>query len=1010
MNSEAFITAVAEHIVDKKLVPFIGAGLSCHAGYPSWKELIESILDKQSKESSTTSNLKKIGAIRQEINTSHLQNAADFLSSGIPGYKHDICKKIGDYENGKKEIQLIQKLKLFKWNCDTIITTNYDSLIESSFRQYNSPCDSFSYKNSDRLISDTKKSKIVHLHGKISTPDEIIVSSTDISKEIWTDYPINLYLRAVFLLRKILFIGYSIQDPHIADILKNFGEIRRKANIYHYAILGATEYEEENWEDTHHLKILRLPSENGYKTSDGLNLIDVLSEITKECDRLWMKKEQSFISYSESSTDTIRKLGSLASIQNINLPIKALLELIVKKGLEGIDAKYKTFTIHLVEGNEMRVVANGGANKKERLPGEYIRNINIGLTGKVYVDRLDEYYAADVDNTHGYVKANPTTRSEYVLPLRDESGYYFGVLNFESSKKNDFDDEASRKILACISQHISIALQNKKKFDLNEMVRKVCLETFNESSDFTQRQIGDSQFIDSFNIFVRNIDNSTEFFSGNSFSACLISSLKTFSSNEKSEKFKIVAHTEDFFENREKDINKDLENNVRETIRKGSYYTCDTGIYLPLLDLDIDQENYYTLCLKPKNPFAPRNNHDFLSSLELCMIRLAKHLQFLILGQEQFKIQKELDLLKKIIDFSKSELDESVFLYKLAETICAQMQVDWCFIYLHNPSAKYFDRQAEYQYDLVTLKFAHGDVSKFEFNKISYLPDEGLTGKTIKNRNYIFVKDSFSDPDCTNKNRTAFEVRGIEKSSFLGQTIKNPDVQEQDICTDRILDESFEDIIGVITLGRTSKEFDNKDIESLKRVSIVLSKELQRRSFLYSNKNFLNYVSILNELPKRFIQCTDKDKIFESLSELIPKYLGEQYYSIFELHNDQLSMVSPKKYLEYPDNKPPIFKNGEGLTGKILSEGPKLELNLKEDGQGMDACKKFWTRIIGTDNRYFIGVPIKHPTQDGFYGVLTLNGRKKDEFDPTFFEDVTLKVITAVAFQITLALSRIFAK
>jgi hypothetical protein len=982
MKQDAFIKEVAQHIVNKRLVPFVGAGLSCTAGYPSWKKLIDAVFVK-----SKNTEGNKIDKIRQEIEEKIgqglYQEAADIFAIKIENYPNLVCDEIKAVEKSERVLKMAKRVTIDKWLCDTIITTNYDGFMEKIHDQQEKSI--VFNTNLDRVFVPSEETKIIHLHGSIQDPKSIVFSSDDISRQIWTRNLVSDYLKAIFLLKFILFIGYGIKDWHIERTLKEFQAVRKDANINHYAILTATEEQVEIWEKIYHLRILRLDSSKGYKTENGNDLIEIISQVTAECDRLRKKDMKVMNNSSEAVSDTIKKLANLASLQHINLPIESLLDLIVKKGLEAIDKNRKTFTIHLVEGEEMRVIASGGENITRRNNDYNVRSSKSGLTGKVYIEKLKNYYASDVHSdvskASGYLPANETTNSEFILPLKDRDNSYFGILNFESSEQNDFDEEETREVLDCVSQHISIALQNKKIYDLKNTALEICTEIFGEQV-IDYNSYSNNQFKDSFEQLIKTINERFSYFTGNSFSASL------FSHSRNNDDVTQIATTDSA-----NNTNKFSEDMINRATSSESFISNNIEIYWHLKE--IKDENDYFLYLCFVKPNIDKISDEFIAVLEVSKNRLAKHLQFIQQTQQTSKVKKELSLFKEIIELPEN-IDKLRFLNRVAELCCKYLGVDWCFIYTHDVYAKYL-KQREYDYKLTAMKFARGDVDFEEFSTTTYSPGDGLTGLVIKSRDFVHSEDFFTDPRSTGKNLQLFRTRGINRASFLGYPIKDL------IYNSKHTTEDYGDILGAITFGKMNNHFDLEDRNMVKNISILIGNRLKSRQLMNSHNNFKSYISLLEELPLSLIKCKNEDEILNTFHEFIPKYLDEQYYSIFKLNDENvLEMVSPKEYLEL---SPPTFKHNEGLTGRIIDNGHIFELNLHDEGH--PDCKRFWTQIIGTDDRYFIGVPIKSLEEDKFYGVITLNGRKPETFDPVFYEEITLEVMKSIAHQITLALGNL---
>jgi rRNA pseudouridine-1189 N-methylase Emg1 (Nep1/Mra1 family) len=163
MKTEAFIQEVAEHIVNGKLIPFIGAGLSVPKGYPSWSKLLEQVLSEAKKSSINDQQEKEINDL---INVQKKpQDAANRLAALIPtNYKHYVANAINKHEEiiirkGRKKISSAHE-NISKWACDTVITTNYDSLIENHYTSEGLMYDSLTHNEISQILSENGKKKI----------------------------------------------------------------------------------------------------------------------------------------------------------------------------------------------------------------------------------------------------------------------------------------------------------------------------------------------------------------------------------------------------------------------------------------------------------------------------------------------------------------------------------------------------------------------------------------------------------------------------------------------------------------------------------------------------------------------------------------------------------------------------------------------------------------------------------------------------------------------------------
>ncbi|NJB83136.1 SIR2 family protein [Wenyingzhuangia aestuarii] len=109
----------------------------------------------------------------------------------------------------KEEFELFKKIRK---NIGSIVTTNYDNLIERTF-------EFMPLIGNDILLSNPYGS-VYKIHGCVSSIDKIIITEEDY-KDFEKEYElIRAQLLSLFIHNPIIFIGYSIEDENIRKLLK----------------------------------------------------------------------------------------------------------------------------------------------------------------------------------------------------------------------------------------------------------------------------------------------------------------------------------------------------------------------------------------------------------------------------------------------------------------------------------------------------------------------------------------------------------------------------------------------------------------------------------------------------------------------------------------------------------------------------------------------------------------------------------------------------------------------
>lgn len=106
----------------------------------------------------------------------------------------------------------INELIKAKKNIGSIITTNYDQLAENIF--------GFTPLIGNDILLSNPYGSIYKIHGCITRPDKIIITEEDYQEFEIRYELIRAQLLSFFIHNPIIFIGYSITDKNIKDILK----------------------------------------------------------------------------------------------------------------------------------------------------------------------------------------------------------------------------------------------------------------------------------------------------------------------------------------------------------------------------------------------------------------------------------------------------------------------------------------------------------------------------------------------------------------------------------------------------------------------------------------------------------------------------------------------------------------------------------------------------------------------------------------------------------------------
>ena len=213
-QKEKDIKRLIKHIAKEDVVPFLGSGFSLKGGAPSVWELKEAIVEDGGPDfAAEVDDLKKISLA--ELSEKHIK-----YNGGSRNALLALLKRL--FELQPKDLSdhdYLRKIPQFK----SLYTTNYDTFIEAAY-----PMSELHVVNSNESYTfvGSKQITLYKIHGDLSTlssPDSVVISTTDYKEyfkgkrfeHLWTQFKTDAGKKT------LLFIGYSLDDPNILNIIKN---------------------------------------------------------------------------------------------------------------------------------------------------------------------------------------------------------------------------------------------------------------------------------------------------------------------------------------------------------------------------------------------------------------------------------------------------------------------------------------------------------------------------------------------------------------------------------------------------------------------------------------------------------------------------------------------------------------------------------------------------------------------------------------------------------------------
>lgn len=223
---------------------FVGSGLSLrYLGLPNWEQLLQHFAEEAGENYDYILSKYDVGdypSVATDVATSfnstwfeagryaelrnrhqgQVQSRGMALKFGVSDFikKRTSCALVEIGEGHSQYLQEIEKLKHVQ--VEGIITTNYDEFLEYIFPSF------VSYVGQrDLLVSEAQfVGEIYKIHGSVERPETLVLDSDDYEDFSKRNPYLVAKLLTLFAERPVIFLGYSIRDAYIGEILRNLAE------------------------------------------------------------------------------------------------------------------------------------------------------------------------------------------------------------------------------------------------------------------------------------------------------------------------------------------------------------------------------------------------------------------------------------------------------------------------------------------------------------------------------------------------------------------------------------------------------------------------------------------------------------------------------------------------------------------------------------------------------------------------------------------------------------------
>ena len=211
------ITELGEAIRNRRVMLFVGAGVSSELGLPVFSGLIDHMARSLGYDPEIYHTLGDYLTLCEYFRLKNGDSIDPLLGWMKENWHHEV--NIEDSEAHK----LIVKL-----NFPIIYTTNYDSWLEKAYQHYGKRfskiADAEQLANSNPTVTP-----IIKFHGDFDVAGSIVLTESKYFERLDFESPLDIRLRADLLQRSVLFLGYSLSDINVRYMLFRLNSMWRSS-------------------------------------------------------------------------------------------------------------------------------------------------------------------------------------------------------------------------------------------------------------------------------------------------------------------------------------------------------------------------------------------------------------------------------------------------------------------------------------------------------------------------------------------------------------------------------------------------------------------------------------------------------------------------------------------------------------------------------------------------------------------------------------------------------------
>ncbi|MEA3050095.1 MAG: hypothetical protein QOG84_1931 [Sphingomonadales bacterium] len=202
------MSELARAIAEKRVILFVGSGVSASLGTPDWSGLIDHMGEELGYDPDLFSSASNSYLTLAEYYRIKVDSIGP-LRSWMDTHWHVSKEKLKNSAIHKLIIDLDFPL---------IYTTNFDRFLEQTHDLHRKPYTKIANVRDIREAREGQ-TQIIKLHGDFDDDKSLVITESNYFERLSFESPLDIKLRANSLGRSLLFIGYSLSDINIRLLL-----------------------------------------------------------------------------------------------------------------------------------------------------------------------------------------------------------------------------------------------------------------------------------------------------------------------------------------------------------------------------------------------------------------------------------------------------------------------------------------------------------------------------------------------------------------------------------------------------------------------------------------------------------------------------------------------------------------------------------------------------------------------------------------------------------------------